>query len=296
VRIVVNAERLRPIDPLFLHRSTPLVGGIPFGKPITYSIRLPTDRMRTARVRVRFVELPISEWHSLSNDDKRRFGIAKGAGVSVVRAEREVAYGWYFMGRKRKENYDDWWRCEVSFEPDLDEYFGLTHSKQTVNPVGELERMLTPDIEAQAHALNARARKTFGRIRGSIESSAAKVARQRENQLPRLRATARVGVRDGSRAGVRYRLHVAPLEDDSFYAASLTDGEIRVTINQEHPFFEKLYHPLTMQGAPALKTRVECFLFALARAEVDAPDRVQQYWYRRKRQKWSNVLAAFLGN
>ena len=61
-----------------------------------------------------------------------------------------------------------------------------------------------------------------------------------------------------------------------------------------HPFYEKLYHPFVAQGAPALKTRLECLLFALARAEVDAPDRVQ-YWYRRKRRQWSNVLAAFLG-
>ena len=65
-------------------------------------------------------------------------GIVKAAGVSVVRAQREVAYGWFCMGRKRRENYDDWWRCEVSFEPDLDEYFGLTHSKQGINPTAEL--------------------------------------------------------------------------------------------------------------------------------------------------------------
>ncbi len=28
---------------------------------------------------------------------------------------RESDYGWFFMGPKRKENYDDWWRCEVAF-------------------------------------------------------------------------------------------------------------------------------------------------------------------------------------
>ena len=32
-------------------------------------------------------------------------------------ANREIDFGWFFMGNKRRENYDDWWRCEVKFEP-----------------------------------------------------------------------------------------------------------------------------------------------------------------------------------
>ena len=57
----------------------------------------------------------MSKWYSLSNEEKNARGIAKNAGVSIVRAGREIDCGWFFMGQKRKENYDDWWRCEVRF-------------------------------------------------------------------------------------------------------------------------------------------------------------------------------------
>jgi hypothetical protein len=50
---------------------------------------------------------------------------------------REIDKGWYFMGKKRQENYDDWWRCEVRFPPAIDELFGVTHSKQGISPVQE---------------------------------------------------------------------------------------------------------------------------------------------------------------
>ena len=86
--------------------------------------------------------LPVEEWCSLSNEEKNAHGISKGAGVSVVRGGREIDCGWYFMGSKRKENYDDWWRCEISFSPELDELFGVTHTKQKIYPNEMLESIL----------------------------------------------------------------------------------------------------------------------------------------------------------
>jgi hypothetical protein len=298
IKLTVNEEAIRPIDPLFLSRQDGRGCAVPYGKPLTYRLVLPNDRSRTGLVRVRFVELPVSIWHDLPIDDKRRAGIVKGAGVSVVRAEREVAYGWYFMGRKRRENYDDWWRCEVSFDPRLDEYFGLTHSKQAINPRADLQAILVPDMEAAAHALNARVRRAFSRIRGTARSFAVRLAERRESQFARLRPAPSNGTSRSllrSTEGLRYQLDVEALEDDSFYTARLVAGRLRIILNREHPFFEKLYHPLTNQVPSVLRSRLQCFLFALARAEVDAPDRVQRYWYRRKRLKWSNVLSAFLG-
>src|SRR5205823_2794019 len=109
-------------------------------------------------VKVRFSELPVKKLYTLSNNEKAGQGITKGAGVSVVRAGREVDYGWFFMGSKRKENYDDWWRCEVEFEPLLDEWFGLTHTKQRVNPSQALTTVMSPHLEAIARKLNCRVR------------------------------------------------------------------------------------------------------------------------------------------
>ena len=120
VRIEVNGDLVKAIDPLFLRGERN--GAEPFGEELMYEIFIdPSDKSKgTSVVRVRFSELPVHEWQALSNDEKRDLGITKGAGVSIIRGGREVDYGWFFI-EKRRENYDDWWRCEVRFEPALDE-------------------------------------------------------------------------------------------------------------------------------------------------------------------------------
>ena len=140
-----------------------------YGPPLEYKLMVPAfvkSRAPVSFVSVRFSELPIERWHHFSNEKKNDLGIAKNAGVSIVRAGREIDYGWYFMGTKRKENYDDWWRCEVAFTPELDELFGVTHNKQKINPTRLLSSILTPDIERIARELNSRARKKYASIKG----------------------------------------------------------------------------------------------------------------------------------
>ena len=110
---------------------------------------------------MRFSELPVDKWHDLPAAEKKARGITNAPCVSVVRAGREIDRGWFFMGGKRRENYDDWWRCEVSFDPVLDELFGITNSKQAISPRGELIDMLGPDLEPIARALNGRVRRQF---------------------------------------------------------------------------------------------------------------------------------------
>src|SRR5262249_40513698 len=119
-RIYINGDLVRPFDPLFLAPGSNLRGALQYGPPLRYDFDVGGSR-RKSRVIVRFSELPIAEWHRFSNQEKKAYGISKKAGVSVLRSGREIDYGWFFMGDKRKENYDDWWRCEVEFQPELDE-------------------------------------------------------------------------------------------------------------------------------------------------------------------------------
>src|SRR5262249_28402580 len=113
-----------------------------------------------------------------------RIGISNGAGVSIVRAGREVDYGWFFMGIKHRENYDDWWRCEIQFDPVLDEAFGITHTKQQVRPQTHLVEALSADVEAMARALNGRAGKAYVAVKaGERFSEAELVANQRDHLL-----------------------------------------------------------------------------------------------------------------
>ena len=149
-RIKINGRRVSPIDPLFIAPGANISGAKLYGPPLEFKLRMPLNQPTHAavsQVSVVFSELPIEKWHSFSNAKKNRLGISKSAGVSIVRAGREIDVGWYFMGGKRKENYDDWWRCEINFSPDADELFGVTHSKQKINPTEFLCSILTPEVE-----------------------------------------------------------------------------------------------------------------------------------------------------
>src|SRR5581483_11962162 len=188
VRISINGDPVIPIDPLYLRPGGKVTGARLFGEELRYEIAADDEKRKvTGTVRVRFSELPVHEWHKLSNEEKRRIGVSNGAGVSIVRAGREVDYGWFFMGSKRRENYDDWWRCEIQFDPVLDEAFGITHTKQQIRPTAYLLEALTPDLETTARALNARARKAHLAIKaGERFSEAERVATGCEKLLRRL--------------------------------------------------------------------------------------------------------------
>src|SRR6185436_3340955 len=124
------------------------------------------------------------------------YGISKGAGVSVLRAGREIDCGWFFMGNKRKENYDDWWRCQVQFDPVLDEFFGVTHTKQRINPTESLLRILMPHLEPVARELNGRVWRAFLQARDvEPDSSAGRRVEAVDVYLP---PPARGGGRNGT--------------------------------------------------------------------------------------------------
>jgi hypothetical protein len=193
VSIKVNDDAVEPIDPLFLHPSALFNGASQFAEELVYEISAGLENPRTTGiVRVRFSELPVAEWSRLSNSEKRERGIAKGAGVSVVRGSREVDYGWFFLGGKRRENYDDWWRCEIQFDPVLDEAFGITHTKQQIRPSPYLLEALSPDMESIARALNARARKAHFTVKVAERFSTSEDRASKKDEMltplpPRLR-------------------------------------------------------------------------------------------------------------
>ena len=294
LRLAINRERVRPFDPLLLKCELPECATL-FGSTLEYPVRVQLRREISSRIQVTFTELPVGPWGALPVAVKKQLGIIGGAGVSVVRADREIAYGWFFMGSKRKENYDDWWRCEVRFQPRLDELFKLTHTKQQVSPSPDLEKLLSPDLENIARILNNRVRQAFVTLRSKEPSPAAKTATLRDRQLPALpsqKSNAHRFLRD-----VKYRVVVeSGLRDNSFYSCRIDGKEIVLALNERHPFYRKMYTGDDSQISDNERFRIECLLLAAARAELEATSDSQRWWYRRKRNGWSNVLAAFLGN
>lgn len=290
VSICINNDPVVPVDPLFCHPVTGAGGAIPFGDPLDYEIASP--RGRTSTVRVRFSELPVATWRNLGIEEKRKRGIVGGAGASFIRAGREIDYGWYLMGGKRKENYDDWWRCEVHFQPDLDEHFGVTHSKQGINPTSFLQAIFASDMELIARRLNTRVRSAFVATKSTEISRAARVATQQDQLLPPVLSKKRT--RGESYWGLSYQIRTNSLPGREFFEVDEMSGKLTVTINIDHPFYERMYTPALRERDGHSRFLLECLLLSAARAELDAPGGAKRVWSRRLRIGWGDALAAFL--
>jgi hypothetical protein len=307
-QITLNKDELKPLDPLFARDGCGLTGASAYGPELTYEVALGGgDSASFSVVKVRFTELPVEKWHGLSNREKNATGIAKGAGVSIVRAGREIDRGWFFMGQKRRENYDDWWRCEVRFEPDLDELFGVTHTKQEIHPTEKLNAILTPDMERTARELNARARKAFVTVKSKVHVTreSERLAERFDNLIePPAQATRvvqkTVVLRRGSRGrvgGLEYRLHWEKLDQLAFYLPSLNGACLKVILNEQHPFVRQACAAGmgTDAAAEDVRRNLELAILAAARAEVSLAKNKQIRGYLKSfRESWSNILATFL--
>lgn len=240
-------------------------------EPLDYELRTSTGE--SAWVRVRFTSLPVHRWHRLDKIAKSRLGIVGGGGVSILRAGREIAHGWHLMGGKRKENYDDWWRCEIEFQPALDEHFGITINKQGIRPSAELREALEPELEPIARLLNARVRQAFEDVKfqASAEVSC-RIAESADRDLPVLRK----GRGRGASGPLNYRISTTQLSPDAMLATSLRSNTLDVQLNVDHPAFAALYQPLQTLADDAgaeLRTSLELFILAFARSiAVSASD------------------------
>ena len=305
LELVINGEPVAAVDPLFLDRPGRAAGARPFGDVLRYRLSVGPA---AGQVEVRFSELPIERWHVLTGEDKRRLGVTNAPCVSVLRAGREIDRGWFFMGGKRRENYDDWWRCEVRFDPSLDEMFGITHSKQAIAPTRDLLDVLTPDLEPIARALNSRVRHRFELVKVATPLTAAERQAARAHallpSLPRRsdRLTPELDELLGLLAaeavdGRPYQLVVADLPTTAAYEATVRRGSLVVAMNSRHPLYRDLYGPLAVseiQRDHDVATRVALTVLAAARAELFGSRRSNRDEARRFRQAWSDVLATFL--
>jgi hypothetical protein len=313
LRITINGDTLQAFDPLYLHERAMITGATLFGEEFRYEVSAdPANPKKTGFVTVRFTELPVHTWHKLTNDEKRRMGLSKGAGVSIVRAGREVDYGWFFMGTKNRENYDDWWRCEIQFDPILDEAFGITHTKQQARPQAHLIDALTPDIEAAARVLHGRARKAHNAAKATDRfSEAERIANERNHLLRPLPARvapeakalmkeleeSHPSLRQPDAGTSRYGIVEHPVKDTSFFTLAQDGERLVLVLNPEHPFYREIYRPLSEGESshdPQLRAKLELLLLAAARSEATTSGKVPAL--AKHRLEWSNTLAAFLND
>jgi hypothetical protein len=301
IEIRVCDEKIKAFDPLFIGEGINLIGGVSYGEELQYKVKIPNHERRTSTVKVRFVELPVQEWAKLSNEEKRRNQITKCAGATILRANREIDYGWFFMGEKRKENYDDWWRCEISFNPELDEAFGVTHTKQEIKETEFMNTILVPDIEQTARALNNRVRLKFIDMRKVQPQFFSKQQLERNDMyLPPVKKGAQVILeKRGSIKvkGLQYEIVTKELNRDIFFDVEEVGDCIVLTVNTAHIFYEKVFkalHNRRINNIAGFIKILEMLLFAAARSEFVFLGRKESKAINEFKKEWSSQLKTFI--
>ena len=259
--LTINGSKVEAVDPTL--RTTQLDGASAVLAFDELRYELETSSGKTSVVTVLFTMLPVHRWQGLNNVTKRRIGIVGGGGVSILRAGREIASGWHLMGGKRRENYDDWWRCEIEFDPQLDEHFGITINKQGIRPSAVLREALEPELESVARLLNARVRQAFEDVKfQAAAEESCRIAAAADPDLPLI--TSR-----GCSGAIKYRIGSDALPMTAMFRSKLAQRTLDLTLNADHPAFAALYQPLqSIEGdvAAELRTSIELFLLSFARS------------------------------
>ena len=303
--ILINGDLVKAIDPTFVTQNINGSSALILGEPLKYNVKLENDTKQSSEVLVTFSKLPIENWYSLSNDEKQKFEITKHAGVSILRSGREIDNGWFFTGSKRKENYDDWWRCEISFEPYLDELFGVTHTKQEIHPTDQLLSILTPDIERIARELNRDVRERFIKIKQNQKKSVAENTAERFDYLlepPKniVRISNLKRIKSNKRKplkGISYKIKTMKLDNFDLFQFDFDKQNIQVLLNERHPFYNKIYSEFNNSKNKTLrnfKEIIDLIIFGHVRAEISLHSLNTERLINTLRKEWSNNLANYL--
>jgi len=289
--IRLNGEKVRAVDPIQVRPSPPSDGAVNLLPPLVFPFALPGRN--ASEVRVTFAVLPVEKWAGLSNEQKKAAGITGSGTVSVLRAGREIALGWYLMGAKRRENYDDWWRCEIAFEPSLDEWFGVSHSKQGIRPTPALVDAISPSLESQARTLNRLVRDQFAKLKERASTAIAVAEMSHHKLLLGVEATIAAASRQERIVSPAYVIEMRPSGDAAFLSARRRLDKLVLALNTNHPFYCRLYEPFRQESSKSLRRSLDLLLLSLARVLASADQRDRESWNRLV-TSWSDAAALLL--
>jgi hypothetical protein len=144
---------LRPNDPLYLMSGTncpPPFENTPafdaLGDPVEVQVKYEGEE-HVVQIRFSVVGQIARQLGGSSPIGKHA---AKNQGVSLVRAKRELEMNHSFDNRY--DPRERWWGVEVSFEPELDDVFGVTNNKQAATTFYQLDL----DEDAKVEGLTGR--------------------------------------------------------------------------------------------------------------------------------------------
>jgi hypothetical protein len=337
-KIVVDDTVTDPVDPLFLMENCRYYDAT---SVLAQRIETKTFEIETARgtkgsVKIRAAYLPpnfqldppdqpISKVAGLrgSKLHQGRFEIMRDYnGLLICREGRQIDC---IQPRWTKfQVYDRNVKIEIDFDPELDEFFGITTAKQQIGIDDVLWDKLESDgggnVRKLVRDIRDRRDEDEAKLKGKEDTAAGKdaprasekVMEETEKFKPRAdkpsdrkKAKAReelettataiaettgrareevLGELEERTAKRRFEVEFQSIPEGPFYRPKRFGEQKRLIINTLHPFYTKVY-----DATPEIKAALEVLLFVLAEAELEA-EGDQESFYRSARGGWSERL------
>lgn len=290
-RFWLNDEKVYLHDPLYV--MGPTFPESKAGKPDPKAedkgtdeieLSIPGKPAETAKVKLKLTLLP-KEWRSVKNAGASPLAkerkIPENEGVSILRAEREVLYGSvpYILGVKgqaRSLEIDRWWGLEISFPPELDDYFHVRYIKRGAEPivslrdsirgkiakaVEEMRKTIQKDLRGSDPATQNKQQGVFADAEASMAEAAAKLSSskrgsnkteaQADEEL-NLVAQADVSAptpeeKEKKKEELKKKpFSIVPVTypKNVLFDTEHILGRIIVKLNVEHPFYKDVFEPL----------------------------------------------------
>lgn len=249
----------------------------------TIELPVPGNEGETAVVTIRISLLP-KEWRlnigDGGNAEARKRKIDQNEGVSILRANREVLYDKvpYLIGMKKgqfsyQEN-DRWWGCEISFPPELDEYFQVRYIKRGAEPIGSLKDRLKEQLtgpvtslrkiiksdrdqkkaeENQSKSAFENAEQMMSDLNSVLPKNRAGKTMSAEEEQQKIEEILSQSVSDDEKVESRRSdllnkmYSIVPVKYPQqilFETDTLLDDKIVIKLNVNHPFYQKVINPL----------------------------------------------------
>lgn len=291
----LNGDPIYLHDPLYMAGPTvwdakspkePDLNAKAWGKKVDIPLEIPGSNGQTANVSIRMSLLP-RDWRPVQGAGYSNFAktrkITENEGISILRADREVLYGPvpYIIGTRGVAKFleiDRWWGCEISFPPELDDYFHVRYIKRGAEPVPSLRDQIRMVIGLAVVALRSQIKADYEKAEEAREKEAGVFAEAEQamarvdTALPRgksgedkspeettreleeiVNAAVEVGA-DGTDKPKEQRKReleakpyaIVPVRYPStvFFEPVHQPGRVIVKLNVDHPFYKQVFEPL----------------------------------------------------
>ena len=329
--LFVQGEQVQAVDPLFLMEHARFYDETPVRaqRVEARTFEVETDK-GVGKVTIKASVLPPN--FQLDNPDEYGMrGAAQNSrakimreytGIMVCRASRQIDNVW--PDWTKYQNFDANIRIEINFDPELDEFFGMTTSKQQIvidedmwnrlrgsgagggglaNLVDDLRkrfREMRADLKAASKTENPQERKSVKALQlssrlksGVVEPTPEQAAEAERNLVDAAKEEARstgrplVKVLEEWRdktSSLPWDIVLLSMPEGPFYRPSRLGEQRRLIINTEHPFY---YH--IWEAAGVNRVALELWLLVLSECELESRGELETI-YRAERMRWSGRL------